>query len=294
MLVVQTHAGRLGQTWHAPKTWSEATTLLTDLGPESAAAGGATYLMWRAAQGEPMPRHLVSLHRIVAGRQCDEGSLGALTTLRTLERDTRYGAQRALTMAASVTAGPAVRTVATLGGNLASGFPQADLMPALLALGADAQLSDGEAVPVERLLEQGIDRRLVTGVTHELTRDGGWSGASIKLARRGMDLSVGVAAVAVRVEQDEIQEARVAVGSLHERPQRLTAIEAALVGADPSEDTIEEVLRAIGFTGQRFQDDAESTGTYRARIARPLVRKALLVALRLGPNGEPERGDERL
>jgi len=158
VLVVQTHAGRLGETWHAPASWSEATDLLDRLGPDAAVAGGATYLMWRASRGEPMPEHLVSLHRITEGQDHAEGALGALVTLRALERGTRTGPQRAVTMAASVTAGPAVRTLATLGGNLASGFPQADVVPALLALGAEAHLSDGSSLPVEVLLDKGIDR----------------------------------------------------------------------------------------------------------------------------------------
>lgn len=294
MLIVQNHAGRLGSTMHAPSTWSEADELLHECGESAAVAGGATYLMWRASQGEPMPEHLVSLHRITDDRHATEGAIGALATLRALERGIALGPQRALTMAASFTAGPAIRTVATLGGNLASGFPQADLVPALLALNVDVHLSDGTHTPIEALVAQGMDRRLIHRVTHDVSTAQGWTGASIKLSRRGMDLSVGTASAVLRVVDDEILEARVAVGSLVERPVRLSAIEAALVGADPSEATIREVLDVVGFAGLRFADDEEATSTYRAYIAEPLVRRALTVAARLGTDTPHALGDARL
>src|SRR4051794_36219160 len=134
--MMQTDATGQARPMHAPPTWEEASALMHAYPLDSAVAGGATYLMWRAAHGEPMPEHLISLHRIAGHDEVADGSIGALATLRSIERGPLTGAQRALTMAASVTAGPAVRSLATLGGNLASGFPQADLVPALLALDA--------------------------------------------------------------------------------------------------------------------------------------------------------------
>jgi CO/xanthine dehydrogenase FAD-binding subunit len=50
-----------------------------------------------------------------------------------------------------------------------------------------------------------------------------------------MDFSIATVSAVLRIEGDEILEARVAVGSLFERPARLREIESALVGADPSE-----------------------------------------------------------
>jgi carbon-monoxide dehydrogenase medium subunit len=294
MLVVQTHAGRLGRAWHAPDSWLEASAVLERYGADAAPAGGASYLMWRASHGERMPEHLVSLHRIAEGQDLASGSMGALVTLRQLERDSASGAQRALSMAASVAAGPAVRTVATLGGNLASGFRHADLVPALLALDATAHLHGGTWVPVAHVVAHGLDQRLVTRISHDLTASAGWTGATVKLSRRGMDLAVGLASVAVRAHGDMIHEARVAVGSLYERPCRLPAVETALVGVHSRQPAIHEVLSSVDLSGSGFVDDGEATAGYRARIAVPLLEKALTVALRLGVEGRPEPGDARL
>ena len=294
MFTVQSPAGRLGHSFHAPASWDEVRSLLAQHGTEAAVSGGATYLMWRAARGEPMPPHLISLHRIPEHDEVRDGSVGALATLRRVERGPATGAQRALTMAASVTAGPSVRTLATVGGNLASGFPQADLVPALLALDVSVHLGDGRRVPITEVIDEGLRTDdLVTRVTHEPADGVGWTGATVKLARRGMDFSIATVSAVLRIEDDEILAARVAVGSLFERPARLREIESALVGADLSEETIRELLDFVRITG-KFLDDEEATAHYRQRIAGAAVRKTLLLAARLGPDGVPGVGQARM
>jgi carbon-monoxide dehydrogenase medium subunit len=294
VFTVQNPAGRLGHSFHAPASWDEARSLLAQHGTEAAVSGGATYLMWRAARGEPMPGHLVSLHRIPEHDEVRDGSVGALATLRRVERGPATGAQRALTMAASVTAGPSVRTLATVGGNLASGFPQADLVPALLALDVTVHLGDGRSLPITHVVDEGLRTDdLVARVTHELAGSDDWTGATVKLSRRGMDFSIATVSAVLRIQDDEILEARVAVGSLFERPTRLREIESALVGADPSEETVRELLDFVR-VGGRFLEDDEATSAYRQQIAGAAVRKALLLAAGLGPDGVPGVGQARM
>jgi carbon-monoxide dehydrogenase medium subunit len=293
VFTVQSPAGRLGSAFSAPASWDEAQRLLAEHGTDAAVSGGATYLMWRAARGEPMPEHLISLHRIPDHDEVRDGSVGALATLRRVERGPATGAHRALTMAASVTAGPGVRTLATVGGNLASGFPQADLVPALLVLEATVHLGDGRRVPVTEVVDEGLRTDdLVTRVSHDLA-GGDWTGATVKLSRRGMDFSIATVSAVLRIADDEILDARVAVGSLFERPARLREIESALVGADPSEETVRELLDFVRIGG-RFLDDDEATAGYRQQIAPAAVRKALLLAARLGPAGVPAVGQARI
>lgn len=295
MFTIQTHAGRVGRRAHTPNSWEEASSLLSEHPMEAAVSGGATYLMWRAARGEPMPEHLISLHRIERHDEVIDGSVGALASLRRVERGPTTGAQRALTMAASVTAGPGVRTLATLGGNLASGFPKADLVPALLALDVAVHLSDGRQVPVSEMVDKGLRTEdLVTRVTHGLADEEGWTGATVKLNRRGMDLSTATISAVLRVEGDEIVDARLAAGSLLDRPTRLRSIENALIGADTSEQTVREVLEFARLTGTPFLNDEEATAAYRQRVAPAVIRKAILLAARLGPTGSPRVGDARI
>jgi CO/xanthine dehydrogenase FAD-binding subunit len=295
MFTIQTHAGRVGRWVHTPESWQEAADLLAEHSVDAAVSGGSTYLMWRATKGEPMPDHLISLHRIKDHDEVLDGSVGALATLRRIERGPTTGAHRALTMAAGVTAGPSIRTMATLGGNLASGFPNADLVPALLALDATVHLHDGRQVPATDVVEAGLRTDdLVTRITHELAERGDWSGATVKLSRRGMDLSVATISVVIRTEGDEIVEARVAAGALFDRPTRLASIENALVGADTSEETIRELLDIVRVSGKPFLDDQEATSGYRQRIAGNVVRRAILLAAHLGPAGAATTGEARM
>jgi carbon-monoxide dehydrogenase medium subunit len=292
---VQSPAGRLGREFLTPESWDEARKLLAQHPLDGAVSAGATYLMWRTSQGEPMPDHLISLHRIPDHAEVVDGSVGALATLRQVERGPAAGAHRALTMAASVTAGPSVRTLATVGGNLASGFPQADLVPALLALDVVVHLADGRRVPITEVVDEGLRTDdLVTRVTHDLAASGGWTGATVKLSRRGMDFSIATVSAVLRIEDDEIVAARVAAGSLFERPTRLREIESALVGADPSEDTVRELLDFVRVGGRPFLDDDEAPAGYRQRIAGAAVRKALLLAAQLGPDGVAAVGQARM
>lgn len=277
-----------GQRLYAPDTWDEAAAALREEPLDSAVAGGATYLMWRRAHGEPLPRTLIALHRINGYDEVADGSVGALASLRRVERGPHSGAHRALTMAASVTAGPSVRTMATLGGNLASGFPQADLVPALLALDAAVEFEDGSTRPVVDVVDRGLEStRLITRITHRHAGGTGWSGASVKLCRRGMDLSVATASCVLQVIDGEIVDARLAVGSLYDRPLRLRALESALVGADPSAETIAEVVDVVGVAGRAFAHDGQASAGYRARVAPAVIRRALTLAGRLGEHGVP-------
>lgn len=272
----------------APTTWDQAAAMLREEPLDSAVAGGATYLMWRRSHGEPLPRTLIGLHRIDGYDEVSDGSVGALATLRRVERGPRRGAQRALTMAASVTAGPAVRTLATVGGNVASGFPQADLVPTLLALDAVVEFDDGSTRSAVDVIERGLETaRLITRITHHLAGEEGWSGASVKLCRRGMDLSVATASAVLRVIDGEIVDARLAVGALFDRPVRVPTLESALVGADPSAETIAEVVDVVGLSGRPFAQDAQAGAAYRARVAPAVIRRALTLAGRLGPEGVP-------
>lgn len=269
-----------------PRSWAEAAELFRSDPAESAYAGGSSYLMWAAARGEPLPRRLISLHRVQGCDLLSGERIGAATTLHQLQQWQPTGALRALSMAASVTASPAIRHVATLGGNLASGLPQADLVPALLALDCQVEFADGSSRAAVDVVAHGLRTdSLMTAVIPTSDEGDGWCGASVKLSRRSMDFAVANAAVALRVHEDEIVSARIAVGGLFDRPTRLTDMEQACVGADTSSDTMRELVEFVGFHGREFLTDGHGDATYRARIAAPLVERALTTAIRLGPTG---------
>jgi CO/xanthine dehydrogenase FAD-binding subunit len=110
-------------------------------------------------------KHLsyVAIGRIAELQEVSVGdrdvSIGACTTHAELAR--RFAGIsdcQALALAAGNAANPAIRQVATIGGNLcAANFPAADLVPALLCLNAEIELQGPQGgidrIPLSRLLQ---------------------------------------------------------------------------------------------------------------------------------------------
>ncbi len=278
----QRSTGRRALTLHAPETLEEAADLLARHHGNVRLGAGCTYVMLMAAHGEVQPEHLVGLHRIPGLDQLEPGRVGALTTLRHLERGPRTGAERALTMAAAVTAGPLVRTLGTVGGNV--GFADGDVVPALMALDAEAHFSDGTAMPVARYVADRPPDRILTGFTYDATQA---SGATVKLSRRGMDWPVVTVSVVVRRDADDgtVTHAQVAAQALAATPVHLPAVAAVLVDSQGEAEAVEYAAESATHRIE-VRSDAEASAPYRRRVAPAVVARALTLALEAGPDGD--------
>ena len=283
MFVDQDSATRRARYFHAPTTLEEAAALLEAHRGQVRLAAGSTYLMLQAAHGDRLPEHLVSLHRIPGLDEVAEGRFGALATLRHVERGTRSGPDRAVTMAAAVVAGPSIRSLGTVGGNI--GFADGDLTSALMATGALVHVHDGSAMPIADFVTAKPPDKIVTHVTHELRASDGWSGATIKLKRRSMDWAIVTISVQVRLVDGVIEDCRVAAQSLAPEPVMLPAVAAVLVGSRGEPEALDYAAEAVTHRLEP-REDAEASGAYRRAVAPAIVRRALLTALELGPDGD--------
>ena len=129
----------------APATLDEAVGELDALGGDAALLAGGTWVMRAHHRGEPFAHAYVSLLEVpelAAATLGERSSLGALLTHEDLAAlDPDAGPLGAIAQAARTSAFPAIRTVATLGGNLcAAGFREAELSAALLALDAEVEV----------------------------------------------------------------------------------------------------------------------------------------------------------
>src|SRR4051812_40474103 len=162
--------------------------------------------------------HYVLLRRLDALRAIEKGEdevrLGALAThdeIGAVEAGT--GPLGALAEAARRSAFPAVRAVATLGGNLAAPFPEADLVPPVLAAGATLDV----ALPTGRrsiAVEAWVDGERPPGSLILAARVPAPAGRRTWFerltVRRGAEYSL----VSVAVSVDADGRARVAVGAV--------------------------------------------------------------------------------
>ena len=248
MLFDQHPAGRLAEQFHLPSTLEAADDLMTQGRDSIWVTGGATYVMFMASQGDVMPRQLLSLRALTGLDQLTTGHVGSMVTLKRLAAGSRVGAERALTMAASLTAGPSVRSLATVGGNV--GSLEGDLLPALLVLDAVVHFSDGSHQGIAEYLDNR-PFRIITGLSYAARGEVGWSTSSVKVSVRGMDWPLAVAAVAVRREGSSIVDARCALTGYSAQPTLCPASSAILVGTDAEDEALDYAADVSTIVSQR-------------------------------------------
>jgi len=254
-----------------PATITEALALTADPDVRAVAGGTALQLDW--AKGVPQPRIMVDLGGIADLRGVSIGAertrIGALTTLGALERDTELAnAFPLLHAAVRTTAGPAVRNLATIGGNVAG--KTGCLLPALLALDAEIAFSTpagGTVLPLHAWLGQLVEApQIIEAILiPPAASDSRWVQRKIGLRAAFTPGMIGVAGVVLGAN-DRIVSARLAVGSGVVSPTRLTRAEAMLAGASFSEIDW-RTLHAALLEEIAAPDDAFRSGRYRRLAA---------------------------
>jgi carbon-monoxide dehydrogenase medium subunit len=224
--------------------------------------------------------------------------LGAAATLQVLSNSdlvTGY-ASGAVSQAAAHCGNRPVRTTATVGGNLCNGLPSADMAPVLLALDATCFIADSdcqESLPLADFFVGPrmtvLEDRLLVGVALP-GACAGWRCASHKLTRSAEDISLVQVTVALGIDGDRIQEARIALGAVAPVPMRATMAESMLTG-QKIQDVTSDVMRDAGHLAAGESeplDDHRASAEYRRDMVNVLTRR--LVAGLLAETGEAGRG----
>jgi xanthine dehydrogenase small subunit len=180
-------------------------------------------------------------------------------------------------------AGPQVRHMGTIGGNIANGSPIGDTPPALIALGASVVLQRGaatRALPLEDFFiaygrqdrQPGEFVRAV--VMPKLEPDERFR--CYKISRRvDQDISAVMGAFKLRLAGTQIAAARVAFGGMAATPKRAAATEAALCGVDITDPgAADAACEQLGVDFAPISDHRGSA-SYRMAVAEALLRKAL-------------------
>ncbi len=281
-----------------PATVGEATSFLREQANDSLVVAGGTAAIVMMSLGVLRPRYVVDVGSIpeLRGLHADGAGLrlGALTTVRSIERDPAIaGAYGLLADAASQVANVRVRNRATVGGSVCYGEPQTDLPPALIAMGASATIAASRGagrestrtVPLAGFFEGPYETGLEPGeLLTEITvpePPQGTSGCHAKFTI-GSSENRPVANASALVRLDEggrCVEARIVMGAVGPVPVVAGDAAALLAGEVPDAKLIAEVAsRAADATDP--QDDLRGPVWYKRRIARVLVERALSCALR--------------
>ena len=259
--------------------------------PMPVLAGGTDF--YPARVGRPVDSDVLDITRVAQLRGVrDEGNLfriGATVTWSELiaaplppQFDSQFSALRA---AAREVGGVQIQNAGTVAGNLCNASPAADGVPPLMALGARVELTSQRGLRQVPLTEFILGNRktlrradeLVTAVLVPKWRAGTRS-VFLKLGHRRY-LVISIAMVSVVLSVDEaarITLAGVAVGACSAAAQRLTGLEARLVGR-PARDaaaavTLDDLKHLTPI------DDVRGSAEYRLEAVLTLLRQALAQA----------------
>ncbi|MFN3891719.1 MAG: xanthine dehydrogenase small subunit [Beijerinckiaceae bacterium] len=178
-----------------------------------------------------------------------------------------------------------IRTLGTIGGNLANASPIGDTPPFLIALGASVIIrgARGEReVPLDEFftgyrmtaLAKGefIDRIAVP------LPDASTFVRVDKVSRRfDQDISAVCGAIAFRRDDGMVKAPRIAFGGMAAAPERARLAERALEGAPLTRDAFEAAASALASDFKPI-DDFRASAAYRLRVAQNLMRRWFLAA----------------
>ncbi len=276
---------------HRPRSLDEAAELLAEHRGEAALYAGGTELLLLLKEGLLRVGNLIDLKRVpgLGDITAEDGHvvIGAIARHRTVERSPVLRAACPIVAAvAQHVANVRVRTVGTVGGNLAFADPHSDLATLFLAL-------DGSV----RLWRQGREREVpladfVRG-PYETAREEDevliavrlrpWpAGTVATYVKFGMyeRPTLGVAlALTLDAAGREVVGARVAVGCVNPRPRRLPSVERLACGRTVT-DVLADAGRLAAAAADAVEpaDDLHGSADYKRDMTRVFVRRALEVA----------------
>ena len=270
-----------------PRSLAEALEL-KGAHPDARPLAGGTDLVPGWAIGAPRPEALLVLSGLTDLRTIEacEGGLrvGALATHAAIAAHAGVcGVFPALAAAAACIGAPAVRNMGTIGGNLVTASPAADLPPALLAY--DAAAIAASAARGERripLSDFFVEYRKTALQPDELLVAVELNTPPVQArswfqevgARRAQVCSKASVAAYIELDAGTITTARVAAGSVAPMPVRLPETEAALTG----QALTAELAAVAGQAASREVtpiDDVRSTAGYRRHVVGGLLERFL-------------------
>lgn len=238
--------------------------------------GGGTLVVRAANEGDVSVSSLVrltdpSLSTIaVAG---GKARIGASVTMAAIARHPDLAP---LARAARAVGGPAIRNMATVGGNLFAPTPYGDFTVSLLALDATVSTDHGE-LPIEEFLASRYNSRgIVTAVSFAIPAQGSFRFLKISRVKpKGVSV-LSIAAVVEQAVDGAVSSARIALGCMADRPLRAIAAEKALLGKELTRDGIAPAL-AVARDGTSPATDPIASAWYRNEVL-PVHLGRLLLA----------------
>lgn len=290
---------------HEPHSLADALKLLRELEDTRILAGG-TDLLVDLKEGLAEAKHLISLKKIEELKniktQDDLIRIGALVTPNELAGSSLIqNYLPALSEASGSMASLQIRSMATIGGNIVSAVPSADLPPSLIAADASVSLVCSEDTREVALIEFFRGPRVSVCRGEEILTEilipipKGNTGISYQKVMLRKANALAVASVAAKITlnngKGKIEKASVVLGAV--APTPLLALEASegLLGKAPSDSLFHKAALTAKDECSPITDIRGSIW-YRKQIVEVLTQRALKEALSRAQEGGKDRNAE--
>lgn len=277
--------------YHTPATFDDAAKLAAGTGGVTRFLAGGTDVLVQMRAGMVLPDDLIDLKKIPGVHDITRTADGGWR-IGIAVSGARLGAHEALVAdwpgvveGMELVGSTQVQGRATLTGNLCNGSPAADSVPGLVAAGATAEIaspSGSRTVPIEDIPAGPGKTTLAPGelISAILLPPRGAGGGDAYLRfipRTEMDIAVVGCAVNLRVEGDEITEARVALGAVGPKVALAPAAAEAILGTVLDEVALEALASAASAACNPI-DDKRGTVAFRTEVAGVLAKRAAKIA----------------
>ena len=271
--------------YHRPSTVEEAISILSEHRDEGRPLAGGQSLIAMMKLRLAAPEHLVDLQDIPDLTGVRDGGdhllIGPMTTMADILAS-REVAERCplIREAASLIADPQVRSVGTLGGNVANGDPGNDMPGIMMCLDAAYQLKGpaGERSVAARDFYEGVyataigEGELLTGIRVPVP-PAGHGYAYAKLKRKVGDYATAAAAVVLVMDGGTCASASLALTNLDETAIHAEAAANALVGTSVDDAAVEQAA-AIARGAVKPAADMRGSVEYRTAMAGVMTARA--------------------
>lgn len=278
--------------FHEPKTDQEVCQILAEYGDKARPIAGGTDLLVNMKKKVMSPEHVVSLSRIDALKNVAKAdgcvNIGACFTVADMihAKDIKETIS-ALSAGAAALGSPLVRNLATIGGNIGSARPAADLPPALMAYGTTLVLksTQGERkVAIDDFFKgpgatECRPDEFIAEIQVQLPAAGAGAGYINLGARKAQDCNIVNVASFIGLDgSGVIETARVILGCVGPTHLRAPSAEKVLVGGKPDKALFEKAADAAK-TDCMPITDFRGSGEYKRAMVGVLTQRTLNIAL---------------
>lgn len=282
--------------YFAPSTLDEAIGLLQQHGSQARVLAGGTDLVLMLTDKVIAPEYMIDIKNVPEVNVFEWGNDGGLTIgaavpFRKMETSAecrqRYPG---LVEAASEVGSWQIRNLATIGGNLCTASPSAEIAPILVALNAQAEIAGpkGRRQVAMEQFATGVRRTVLEPdelLVHIVLPPAAERASShyIKFKEREkMDIAFVSVAAAVGLDAGDgvIKDARIVLGAVATTPIRAPKAEAALRGQQLS-DAVLAVAGREAAEACRPISDVRASAEYRREMVNVLTRRAIRQAAAL-------------